>query len=193
MKRHLALLLILAAPLFLQGCGKDTNDKLIGPQLIVYPDRSTPKNTVLRMSMAVGNRDSVVTASVYADEYQGSSVDMTDPGSPTLEFVKSDEVRAVGTMAKSSSISSVEMEFYTPASWQELHYGADPSEWVTIQIPNFRIYVNDLTQGEYQVQAPSSGVTHIFEYTLKPTAPDPASPTDTTWTIVRWKESRIGL
>jgi len=145
------------------------------------------------MSMAVGNRDSVVTASVYADEYQGSSIDMTDPNAVTLQFTKGDEVRVVGAMAMSSSITFVKMDLYVQASWLQTHDAGDPPGWATIQIPSYRIQINDLIEGDYLVQAPSSGISQIFEYTLKPTTPDSSSPTDTTWTIVRWTESRAQL
>ena len=192
MKRHLALALILTAPLLLQGCGEGGH-KLIDPPAFVYPDQSTPKNTLLRMAAAVERRDSVVTASVYADGYEGSSSDLTDPNSTTLQFFKSDEVRAVGEMARSNSIHLIEMDLGVTAGWLQYHNVSDPVGWVTIQIPNFQIYVNDTVEGEYRTSSPTQGETHVFEFTLKPTTPDPTSPTDTTWTIIQWVESRASL
>jgi hypothetical protein len=185
--------LVLTAPLLLSGCGDDGPGKLIDPPIVVAPDRSTPKNTLLRMNFAVEHRDSVITESVYADDYQGSSIDLTDPIAATLQFTRSDEVRAVGAMATSSSIIQISMDLYSPTGWFQSHDAADPPGWVTIQIPSFNIYINDLNGGEYLARAPSNGVTQVFEYTLKPTTPDSSSPTDTTWTIVRWTESRASL
>jgi len=192
-KRHLALALILTAPLLLQGCGSDTPTKPKPTPGPTYPVRSTPKSAVLYMSIAYANRDSVRTDSVYAGEYTGSSTDMTDPGSETLSFTKSDEVRHVGAMALSSDITYVVMDLNPPATWLEVPYVTDPADWVTIQIPSFRIEVLDVHGNGFLTQAPSNGETHLFEFTLKPTTPDPSSPTDTTWSVVRWTEFRSQL
>jgi hypothetical protein len=192
-KRHFALALILTAPLLLQGCGGDGPTKPKPPSGPSYPARSTPKNAVLYMSIAYANRDSVRTDSVYAGEYTGSSTDMTDPGSETLSFTKSDEVRHVGAMALSSDITDVVMDLNPPATWPQSHYVSDPSDWVTIQIPYFKIEVREASDNGFTATSLSPYATWVFEFTLKPTTPDPSSPTDTTWTIVRWAESRIGL
>jgi len=190
-KARLATVLAVAAPLIFLGCGKDDGPiKPPTPQPIVYPDQSTPKNTVLRMSMAVANRDSVVTASVYADDYEGSSNDLDGPIPEAFTFTKADEIRVIGAMALSNSIVSVDMDLGHPATWFQHHFVSDPPDWVTIEVPGYRIYVNDVDLGEFGMQSPSAGETRIFEFRLRPTTPDSTSPTDTTWTIVRWTEIR---
>ena len=177
----------------LLGCGSSTGRRIIDPPVFVYPDQSTPKHTVLRMAAAVVRRDSVMTDSVYADDYEGTSIDLRDPSPETLTFTKADEIGAVGAMARSSSIISVVMDLGLPAGWNEIHYASDPPGWIAVQIPAYSIYVNDTVQGEYQTQSPAPGETILFELTLKPITPAPSSPTDTTWTIVRWVESRDHL
>ena len=172
------------------GCGKkDGPLKPIPPAPIVYPDRSTPENALLYMTIAFSNRDSVRTDSIYADDYEGTSTDLIDPSQPTFVFAKSDEIKVVAAMAQSSSITYVNVDFKHPNTWASFHYATDPPEWVTIQIPNFIIEVHELTDG-FTARSPASGETWIFEFTLKPTTPDLSSPTDTTWQIVRWVESR---
>ena len=177
-------------PLVLLGCGKDdVVTKPILPTPIVYPVRSTPENALLYMMMAFENRDSVRTDSVYAEDYVGTSLDLVDPNPETLTFTKSDEVHIVGTLARSSSIVATHV-LSIQSSWFRTNYASNPPGWATIQIPIFAVYVNDVVNGEYQMRIPLSGESWIFEFTLEPTIPDPSSPTDTTWQIVRWVESR---
>lgn len=190
---RLAIVLVLAAPLLFLGCGGDTPTKPKTSQYILYPIRSTPKNAVLYMAVAFANRDTVRTDSVYADDYEGASTDLTDLSPTTFVFFKSDEIRALGNMARSNSITLVQMDLGSPAGWLQVHNLADPPDWTTIQVPSFHIYVNDTVEGELSVRAPASGQINVFEFTLRPTTPDPTSPTDTTWAIVRWRESRAQL
>jgi len=190
-KRLLAIALVSTVPLLVLGCGGDTPTKPRGgDRLFVFPDRSTPNNTILRMEIAFSARDSVVTASVYSDNYEGSSDDFTDPTAVHLTFTKADEVRVVAELARSTSIVQSNVDLGISSGWFHTHYVTDPAGWVSIQVPAFSIYVNDAARGEYATSSPSPGVTQIFEFTLEPTTPDPSSPTDTTWTIVRWVESR---
>ena len=175
--------------MFLLGCGKDGPIEPEPVPPIVYPVRSTPKNAVRYMVTAFVGRDSVRTDSVYADDYEGSSIDLTDPNPTALAFTKADEVRVVGAMRGSVTLIRADMNFGPSESWAQTHDGSDPVGWVSIQVPSYDIYIID-DAGDYRVQAPSPGQTQIFEFTLKPTTPDASSPTDTTWTIVRWVESR---
>jgi len=185
---HLPLALVLLAPLLLQGCGKEIVEP--EPPVFTYPDRSTPKNTVMRMAAAFERRDSVVTGSVYSDTYEGSSTDNYPFPGETLTFTRADEVRTVGAMALANRVY-VDMELYSFATWRQIHYAGDPTGWVTLQIPYFRISVQD-THGDGFNVNPTYNETWVFEFTLEPT-PDSSSPTDTTWTIVRWTESRASL
>src|SRR5580765_1537085 len=82
---------------FLLGCGKD--DGPVKPQVPITPRiyhiPSAPESTVLNYAIAWVRRDSTVIDSMLTDDYQGASVDLTDPSPATLMFFKSDEIRAV--------------------------------------------------------------------------------------------------
>lgn len=157
------------------------------PKVIVYPKLDSPKNAVLFLTVAWSNRDSVMIDSVYADDYTGNSIDLTDDTPEPLPFTKSDEVRAVQQMAESQSIVAVSMDFGVPFGWQEGHYSGDPADWVYVQIPSANIYLNDSVQGEYRAQYPEVGNTWIFEFKVKPVSNGTADPV---WKIVEWKEER---
>lgn len=156
---------------------------------VVYPPRNTPQNAVLFLTVAWANRDSVQIDSLYADEYTGSSIDLTESNPENLSFVKSDEVRSVGAMALSTSIVTVSMDFGLQQGWLEGSYATDPPEWRWVQIPSANIYINDGVKGEYRAQYPEAGNTWIFEFTLKPTYPNGPSE-QPVWQIVRWVETR---
>jgi len=158
----------------------------------VYPKRDTPKNAILYLTLAWANRDSVRIDSVYADDYVGESLDLVSPGSVTLNFAKSDEVHSVGAMAVSQSVLKAEMDFGVQVGWVEGNYASDPPDWRYVQIPSFRIYVNDTVKGEYRAESPTAKIIWTFEFTLRP---DPvlSTPEEPVWEIVRWTESRANL
>ncbi|HKQ18197.1 MAG TPA: hypothetical protein VJW75_00490, partial [Candidatus Eisenbacteria bacterium] len=131
------------------------------------------------MTIAFSNLDSVRTDSVYADDYEGRSTDLVDPSQPTFVFDKALEIKVVAAMAQSSAITYVGVDFLHPSTWNRFSYATDPPEWVTIQVPYFRIEVRDFADG-FTALSPVAGVTQVFEFTLRPITPDPTSPTDTT-------------
>jgi hypothetical protein len=159
------------------------------PPTVIYPKRDTPMNTIVFLQTAWTHKDSAQIAVVYADDYAGSSVDLTDPSSSTIPFSKSDEVRAVGGLALNQQITYVEMDFKSPYSWTEVHYAGDPSDWVTVQIPHFKITVLAGSDNGFVANSDATGETWIFEFTVKPTS----GPSGTTYQIVRWVESRADL
>jgi len=159
------------------------------PPPITYPTRDSPQSAIFFYQKAWVNKDSAQVAVVYADDYTGSSVDLTDPTSTTLNFVKSDEVRSVGWLALNQRIVYLDMNFYSYLNWQEIQYPDDPSDWVTLQIPHFRIEVRDVDSNSF-LATNDAGVTWIVEFTLKPVSQPTGPPL---WEIVRWKESRENL
>jgi hypothetical protein len=158
----------------------------------VYPKRDSPKNAILYLTLAWENRDSVRIDSVYADDYAGTSSDLTDPNDIPLNFAKSDEVRLVGNMAQSQSIVSVDMDFGIQGGWIEGNYASDPPDWRYVQIPSFTIYVNDSAEGEWRATYPAPKIIWRLEFTLRPD-PDLSTPSEPVWQVVRWVEDRAKL
>lgn len=130
-----------------------------------------------------------MTDSVYANDYEGTSQDLIDPSPVNLTFTKSDEIKVVRGMAM-ASLTYVNFDLYSQATWPHVYYASDPPDWITIQIPYFKIEVRGASGDGYTARSPSAGETWLFEFTLRPTTPSPTSPTDTTWSVVRWAESR---
>ena len=89
-------------------------------------------------------------------------------------------------MAKDPTLQRVEVDL-VPSQWTRSNYPNDPPDWVTIMVPAHRISISSLTI-DAVIQGPS-----LMIFKLKPTTPAPNSPTDTTWTIVRWEETRLNL
>lgn len=141
------------------------------------------------MQTAWESRDSVRIDSVYAIEYQGSSLDQGDPNSGTLRYAKSDEVRVVGEMARSLEIVAVDMNLSSPSTWFFTHNASDPPGWVTVTIRFFTITVDLSNMTTHRASTADRTDLWLFDFTLKP-IPDSASPTDTTWQVVRWNEVR---
>lgn len=189
---RLALFLCLVAVLG-SGCifspKKDPNRRDPPPPR-VYPQRNTPKNAVLYLAYAWSDRDSVRIDSVYAADYEGNSLDLTDPIPGNEKFFKSDEVHIVGAMAKNRNIVKTEMDFGLQGGWFESSYVSDPPDWRYVQIPSFRIYVNAGADGEFLAKYPGTKAeTWILEFTMRPTYPAWAGG-EVVWEIVRWVENR---
>jgi hypothetical protein len=175
MLRTLALFLLLA---FLAGCGgKGPVGPRVDPPVPSYSSRSEPVSTVLDYALAWERRDSVQIDSLLAVDYEGTS---TDIGliSETLSFTKANEVRAVGGLRLDATVTTVSVQLGPPSSWTFDTNPADPSEWVTIGVPNPRIYVGSTSFSDVTV------AHSTCSFKLKPIASGP----DTTWVIVRWTE-----
>jgi len=180
----------IAAGWILSGCGSEDNpvrppkDPPGSPYLI----RSTPQNVLLNLELAYSHRDSTECQQLYDSSYVGTSQDLNDPpGTPPLHFTYYDEIGHVSTLYRTPTISSVNVSFGPPSSWNRFESG-DPShpEWAAIQIAGTSLDIQ-ITDGSNTWQA--SGSAEFLEFMFKPTL-DSASPTDTLWRIVRWTESR---
>lgn len=183
--RLLPTVLILAAALLLDsGCGHKART-ITGPdrQPFPYPKLSSPQNVLQAMAFAYVRRDTAEIKLVYDSLYVGSSTDQTG-GSPTpIMFTKSDEVRHVAGLARAITITGVSCTLY-PALIRFRDLG-DPPGWATIDNPIGQIVIDDAPSS---YATPTSGLTMQFKFA--PTTPDSTSPTDTTWTIIRWSEVR---
>ena len=150
-----------------------------------YPVLSTPQNVMAALARAYGWRDSVEYALLFDDNYQGTSTDpYLPPGEETLNFTKADEAAHIGALARSRTISYVNVDF--GPSPERATDAADSVGWATIQVQYFVLAIQDNVTSYY---ANSSNVA--MEFKFKPTTPAPSSPTDTTWKIIRWSEFAV--
>jgi hypothetical protein len=164
------------------GCG----DKVVDckdchgpfPVPFTYPALDTPQNVVLNLKYSWERRDSVRTREIYDDMYEGRSTDVDG----TILFSKDQEVAVVWAMGRNQDILRVTFALQPQNTWLRLNYATDPAGWTAIQLPGVNIQVDDVVHGTLTASSMS-----FFEFKLKPTL-DAASPTDTTWKIVRWTE-----
>ena len=183
------LLLALGA---LYGCSDDDEG---GPPLKPKPtpvvELASPVITLGMLRDAYEARDSVETARVYDEGYVGTSTDLNDPpGSQTVTFTRADEIRHVGALRKSTTITSVTCDLGPQTSWVRLASDdASHPEWALIHISGgfVRIEIDD---GAAIVQA--GGVSDQMSFYFSP-KPDTTSQTDTLWTVIKWDETRAGV
>lgn len=167
---------------FLTGCGGDNPTK---PKLpTALPPPSTPENVLRRLEYAYSQRDSVETKNIYDSTYVGTSVDLTDPpGSQLLSFTYGDEISHVATLARSTTITSVEC--YFGSSTRLPSDDVSHPEWAVIALPGGSIHI-EIDDGPDAIQV--TGSNDLMTFHFKPTTPASSSPTDTLWKIVRWDE-----
>ncbi len=150
-----------------------------------YPLLIDPYSVMHAYQLAYQARDSVEMKLLYDNQYVGTSTDQSSPGGPvTSTFSKADEVSSVGAMAKKITITSVSLG--VPSVLTRLRDDADPPGWALIQFP----------VGLVTLKVDDGQTTHViipdkesFEFRFAPMAPDSTSPTDTTWKIIRWRET----
>ena len=184
--------LLIAALVVVAGCSDDDSpmspqppepkppDALVNPVIVLYV-----------LQRAYESRDSVETARVYDDNYAGTSTDLNDPpGSQTVNFTRADEIRHVGALRKSTTITSVTCDLGPPTSWVRLPSDdVSHPEWARIHIAGgfVRIEIDD---GASILQASGTSEQMSFYFTPKP---DSTSQTDTLWTVIQWDETRAGV
>lgn len=164
----------------ISGCGKDNPVK---PQIQPpkYLPSSTPQNTLENLRRAYTSRDTTGYDSLFAISYTGTSVDNTAlGGGAVLNFTKSDEERHIGALARTTSITSIILQF--PPALSRYTDAGDPPGWATVQVssPRIEIYGNSISMGIHS--------NETMDFKFAPTSPSPGSPTDTTWKIVSWVE-----
>jgi hypothetical protein len=174
--------LILGLSLVALGCGLFKPDEGGPPPQppFQYPDLSTPQNAVLNLKYAWERRDSARTLLIYDDAYVGESTDKDG----TILFSKDQEVAALGAISQSQDVQSVSFSLRPETTWVRLSYPTDDAGWTAIQLQGVNIQVDDAAKGTLIASS-----ANFFEFKLVPTL-DAASPTDTTWKIVRWTETR---
>src|SRR5262245_10957851 len=109
MRSALRLCPLLLALVAMYGCsGDDEGGPPLKPKPTPTVELASPMITLGMLQHAYETRDSVETARVYDESYAGTSTDLNDPpGSQTVTFTRADEIRHVGALRKSTSITSV--------------------------------------------------------------------------------------
>ena len=184
--------LLIAAFVVAVGCSDDDNPMSPQPPKPAPPAALVSPEIVLGvLQRAYEARDSVETARVYDDNYAGTSTDLNDPpGSQTVNFTRADEIRHVGALRKSTTITSITCDLGPPASWVRLPSDdVSHPEWALIHIAGgfVRIEIDD---GASILQAGGASEQMSFYFTPKP---DSTSQTDTLWTVIHWDETRAGV
>jgi hypothetical protein len=174
-----AFLVILA--LAVNGCGDDEQGP-VGPgdPAPTYLAPTSPQNVLRNLVTAYGKRDSVQTALMYDDGYEGTSIDPSGIIGD-FAFTKADEVHHVAVLKLDPNVVSVLVDLGNPASWTRL--GPDPSDppdWAQIQINFATIRVDDISTATTH-----EALNQAMIYKFKPAV---AAPGDTTWKVVAWTE-----
>jgi hypothetical protein len=182
------LMIVTLVSLALGGCGDDGDDdeNPVKPEdPATYPALSTPQNVLLAYELAYSRRDTVMVGDLYDPTYAGSSVDLVDPGS-SLQFSYEDEIAHVRALANVSGLVAY-LDLGTSQLWERMP-SDDPShpEWAVIQVPGSNFLVEITHDAEVFGAGGELGTYQDFAFAPRL---DSASPTDTLWRIVRWRET----
>jgi hypothetical protein len=177
---RLVVIAVLLCALALVGCGEKHH--FLAPVLRppIYQQPSVPEVVLQNLALAYAHRDSTEYKSLFDGNYQGSSIDMRNPSPQVLTFTKADEAQHIAGLAKSTTITSVNLQLRPVLV--RLTDAGDPPGWALIQNPIFSLSIYD-APNSYDIR-PSA---ETMEFRFIPTL-DSSSPTDTTWKIIRWTE-----
>ena len=142
----------------------------------------TPGLVLGNLALAYSHKDSTEYKSLFDDNYQGTSLDQQDPSAQLLTYTKADEAMHIAGLARSTTVTEVRLELL--AAMIRITDAGDPPGWALIQDPIVTLSISD-SPTSYEV-TPTDETT---EFHFRPTL-DSSSPTDTTWTIVKWVEVR---
>ena len=148
----------------------------------IYEANRFPESVLRNLVKAYTNKDSTEYKSLFDESYEGTSIDQLDPTPQLLNLRKADEAQHISGLAR-STVSSITIQLR--ANFGQFHDAGDPVGWATIQDPfiTFRIY--DL-QDVWVIVPPVEGTNRAtFKF-----IPSATSPSDTTWKIVRFIETR---
>ena len=169
----------------LSGCG---GEKTTGPgpqpqpQPPMYLKPIFPGYVLQNLALAYKHRDPAAYDTLFAEDYTGRTIDQSNPDSvKQYDFAKADEIRHIWALSRSTTITDIQLELM-PTMIRYTDAG-DPPGWAVIQNP---IYSLSIADGPSTFSIARDRET--MEFHFKPKTPDSSSPTDTTWTIVRWTE-----
>ena len=167
------------------GCGDDDEDPVKPPNDPTPMIASTPENALARYVSAYEARDTMAVKAVYDSVYTGVSSDLNDPSNP-ISFDYFDEVLHVKALATRPGLRAY-LDLGPSSTWTRMP-SDDPShpEWAVITIfgSAFRVEITDGIDTFGAIGEPGTFQDFAFSPEL-----DSASPTDTLWKIVRWRET----
>lgn len=144
-----------------------------------YPPRDTPARAVLYLEAGWEDLDSTRADTVFASTYEGTSVNRSDPGTGTLTFYKSDEIRALWGLKHDPEVRRITMTLPDTSLWTTYHDISDPADYVTMQI-------NDPAMLLERTDDQNQGVhSKTFEFTAR----TKVEGGKTLWEIIRWTET----
>jgi hypothetical protein len=142
-----------------------------------YPKPISPPIALQNMINAYNNRDSVETGVIYDENYQGYSPDAPSAG----YFTRADEVHHVHRLYNDPNIVNVDLSLGPVESWQSIPPESnDLPGTVVIAIRTSTITINVVSVSLYEAK----NIPMEYAFTPKVSALG-----DTTWTIIRWRET----
>ncbi len=183
--RRSALAVICLVSAFLQGCIFDPpkgTEKPPPPQ--PYEKPASPMAVIRNLALAYHQRDSANYVACYHRDYTGSSIDNLDPTPTTISVTWSDEADHIGAVMRSTSLTSVDVNYYPNLERLRFHDLGDLANWDTMQNPLTLISLTD--NAGNGVSVPLDKELILFKFVGTPNV----GATDSTWKIISWQEVR---
>jgi hypothetical protein len=180
---------MLAMAACLAGCGKD---RIVEPPVRhlppapspqPYPTLSEPEKVMEALRKAYPLGDTTEIKSIYDIDYQGTWFDENDRSPMIATIYRQGEIQHASYLAHHPELR------VTIATSPVLTRTSDLSEppgWAILMNPLDSLSVTDFLGRGYTVDFAND----TMEFHFIPYTPDSSSPTDTTWKIVRWIETR---
>ena len=154
-----------------------------------YPALDNPQHVLEAFQIAYQHPDSNEAKVLYDGNYLGTSENLSD-NSQNASFTRDDEIAHIAALQRSTTIlpGAILLELGAPTTWTRLS-SDDPSnpQWAQIQIPAWYLEITDGPSGSGTLYSAHSTNPITFSF-----APTSSAPGDTTWKIIRWKETITG-
>ena len=174
-----ALLILQAGCIFSPDRGKTQPP----PPVSNYLPPTKPVFVLNNLIKAYADRDTTHYKDCYDLSYAGSSYDGYDQGGPVpATYTRDDEAAHIRALQRSTTIFHVSLDLPNYLGTPLDTLPGDPAGWLSMNIYNPKVQIDDQS-GSIAIVA-----GEVFQYKFLRKTPDATSPTDTSWTIVRWAE-----
>jgi len=179
-----ALLAVVLLASALGGCGDDGEDPIKPPANPSPTVASTPETALANYVAAYEARDTVAVKEVYDPAYTGISTDLN--GGSSIDFTYDDELLHVRALAVTPGLT-VNLDLGPSSTWIRTP-SDDPShpEWAVITISGSAYRIEVIVGDEVSGAIGEPGTFQEFAFSPQL---DSASPSDTLWKIMRWRET----